>query len=150
MGADFIPKPGNKSKICDNSLTETDCKVKTHIDVINTRLAELAAYAVNNISINDRIGKNFRVESDSNRDKIAQALNDVLTNYINVYNIISSDNSFTTLEKDLAQKSLNKRISNYVTVLLDKNNSGEFSKDSREVKILISSLQNEQRYFSRT
>lgn len=126
--------------------------VKKHLDTINARISELLTYASEKRTRRDRIGVNAYASGPTQKireeqDKITNALNDVLENYTNIYKVISDCGLYTSWKRGFAKSSLSKRVSNYIGLLLSKNQSGEFGSDDRDVKLLLSKIQNEQKYF---
>lgn len=126
--------------------------VEEHIDIIDARISELLTYASAKKIRRDRIGVNAYVSgasqmSQEEQAKITNALNDVLANYTDIYKVISDCGLYTSWERGLAKSALNKRLSNYIGHLLAKNQSGKFSNDDQDVKLLLSKIQNEQKYF---
>ncbi|MGR3318280.1 MAG: hypothetical protein ACUZ8O_07330 [Candidatus Anammoxibacter sp.] len=137
-------------EVCD------ECKpkhiIKKQIAVINVKIEELLTYTSNETTRRDRIGANAYVSrvtkiSLEKQNKITNALNAVLVNYTNALKTISDCKLYSSLQRGQAKSALNKRISNYIGVLISKNQSGEFSTDDQDVKLLLSKLQTEQKYF---
>ncbi|MGR3179525.1 MAG: hypothetical protein ACUZ8E_15900 [Candidatus Anammoxibacter sp.] len=133
-----------------------ECKpkhiIKKQIAVINVRIDELLTYTGNETTRRDRIGANAYVSRVTKttlekQSKIENALNAVLANYTNALKTISDCKLYSSLQRGQAKSALNKRISSYIGVLISKNQSGEFSTDDQDVKLLLSKLQTEQKYF---
>ncbi|MGR3219644.1 MAG: hypothetical protein ACUZ8H_07485 [Candidatus Anammoxibacter sp.] len=140
----------SKHDVCNECLPRHI--IKEQIDVINAKIDELMAYSDNDMTRRNRIGANAYVSnvtkaSLEKQSKIACALNVVLANYTNALKTIADCKLYSSRERGQAQNALDKRISSYISALLAKNQSNEFSTNDQDVKLILSKLQTEQKYF---
>ncbi len=129
--------------------TDSNQIIKSHIDIINDRIAELLTIASANQDVKSRIGVNaYSSKSKPDNSNIEKALNDIMVNYNNMYQAVCDCPEYSSYERGLAKSSLNKRVSQYISELITKNSSGEFKGTDKDVKSLLSKIQGEQKYFS--
>ena len=129
--------------------TDSNQIIKSHIDIINERIAELLTIASANQDVKRRIGVNaYSSKAKPDNSNIEKALNDIMVNYNNMYQAVCDCPEYSSYERGLAKSSLNKRVSQYISELITKNSSGEFNGTNKDVKSLLSKIQGEQKYFS--
>lgn len=126
-------------------------QIKNEIDTINAKVSELLAYAGESISRNQRIGIHSYEAGPSGQsaktEKISKTLNDVFESYSCIFKVISESQLYTPLKRGLAKSALDKRIASYISQLASLNQSGEFSGHDKDVKMLLTRIQKEQKYF---
>lgn len=166
LGSEFVKTvPASNAKTQCGACGESKCDGKSPcpaecagkhclIKRINARLTELNSYANAHESIRTRIGENSintvtSVKAKASQEKISSALTELLESYVKLCNIVSNCDKLTTWERGNASCSLNKRVSVYVSKLALMNESGKFSID-QDVKLLLSKLGGEQKYFSKS
>ena len=129
--------------------TDSNQIIKSHIDIINERIAELLTIAASNQDVKSRIGLNaYSSKPKQGSGNVEEALNDIMVNYNNMYQAVCDCPEYSSYERGLAKSSLNKRISQYVSELITKNSSGEFHEADKDVKSLLTKIQGEQKYFN--
>lgn len=126
-------------------------EIKNHVDIVNAKITQLLTYASEKGDRRVRIGLNAYKGSETaltEKDEISRSLNEIMEHYTKIGDIINDCEIFTSLEKGLAKNSLSKRISKYIAQLLSKNEAGGFKihKDA-DIKLLLSKIQEEQKYF---
>ena len=144
-------KNEEKPAIPVNFVDKTDSNqiIKSHIDIINERIAELLTIASSNQDVKSRIGLNaYSSKPNQDSGNVEKALNDIMVNYNNMYQAVCDCPEYSSYERGLAKSSLNKRISQYVSELITKNSSGKFHGTNKEVKSLLTKIQGEQKYFN--
>lgn len=152
LGAEFRKKAGVAATLDEkapslDSLTE----IKNHADIINSKITYLLTYAGEKGDKRARIGLGAYKESETaktEKDEVSKALNGILEDYTKMVDIINNCEIFTPLEKGVARNSLSRRVSRYIAQLLSKNELGGFKtyKD-QDIKLLLSKIQEEQKYF---
>ena len=147
--SEIVATESTKSPSVDRSVTED--QIKNEINTINSKISELLAYAGENTSRKHRIGIHSHASSADGQTektkKISNTLDDVLSSYSCIVKVIADNKLYTPWKRELAKSALEKRIASYISQLASLNQNGTFGSKGKDVKMLLTKIQNEQKYF---
>ncbi len=151
LGKEYVAKPCKEK--CESGKNCSENSVFCLIKEVNAHLDALNGAANAHESIRSRIGENSiktvkATKASAVQKCVANKLNELLKSYTALCDIVANCDKLTTWDRGNAKSSLEKRISVYVGQLLSINETGEFNTDE-DVKLLLSKIQTEQKYFSK-